>query len=114
MGSNLLLERVLHVFDGGLASPFLGRLGKRRAAAGGELADQSKVTALQLAGRELLRRNRRLLAAAPAALDRCCGTRGSSTGRGTSSGGDRFTGASRRATRTSRRASRRATRTATG
>src|SRR5437588_11825150 len=52
-----LTECARHFPDRGFASLFLGHLLVLTAPAGGDLADQSKVTALQLARRQLLGRN---------------------------------------------------------
>src|ERR1051326_5110253 len=51
-----LLEHFLHLFDGRLAPSFLRGLLILAATGGGDLADQAEVAALELARRELLRR----------------------------------------------------------
>src|SRR5207244_10929949 len=65
---NSLTERALHLLDCRLAALVLGDLLVLTATAGGDLADQSQVAALKLAGGELLRRNGGTAAAPPSAL----------------------------------------------
>src|SRR6185369_743433 len=118
--SDLLLDGVLHLFDRCFAAFVLGRLRILSAAARGNLPDQREITTLELARRELFRRNGGTFLTAllcgcggRSGGRCCCGGRRRRTSRRTARATGRAAGrTSRRTSRTAGRAARAATTTA--